>query len=175
MRRLINALLELSRVGSRGKDFEATDCEAVYDRTLVNLQELVEDSGALVTHDRLPTVMGDETQLGQLFQNLIANAIKFRSDEQLTVHVGAERRNGHWEFCVRDNGIGFDPQYAERIFVVFQRLHGKGDRPGTGIGLSICKKIVELHGGRIWVKSFPDEGATFYFTLPVNEEKSSHE
>lgn len=175
MRRLINALLELSRVGTRTKDFEVTDCEAVYDRTLVNLQELVEESGALVTHDRLPTVMGDETQLGQLFQNLIANAIKFRSDEPLTVHIGAERRNGHWEFCVRDNGIGIDPEYAERIFVVFQRLHGKGDRPGTGIGLSICKKIVELHGGRIWVKSLPDEGATFYFTLPVNEEKSSHE
>ncbi len=175
MRRLINALLELSRVGTRGKDFEATDCEAIYDRTLVNLQGLVEESGALVTHDRLPTVMGDVTQLGQLFQNLIANAIKFRGDEQLTVHVGAEQRNGHWEFCVRDNGIGIDPEYAERIFVVFQRLHGKGDRPGTGIGLSICKKIVELHGGRIWVKSLPDEGATFYFTLPVNEEKSSHE
>lgn len=175
MRSLINALLELSRVGARGKDFEATDCDAVCDRTLVNLETLVEDSGALVTRDRLPTVMGDETQLGQLFQNLIANAIKFRGDEQLTVHVGAEQRNGHWEFCVRDNGIGIDPEYAERIFVVFQRLHGKGDRPGTGIGLSICKKIVELHGGRIWVKSLPDEGAAFYFTLPVNEEKSSHE
>ena len=175
MRRLINALLELSRVGMRGKDFEATDCEAIYDRTLVNLQGLVEESGAVVTHDRLPTVMGDVTQLGQLFQNLIANAIKFRGDEQLTVHVGAEQRNGHWEFCVRDNGIGIDPEYAERIFVVFQALHGKGDRPGTGIGLSICKKIVELHGGRIWVKSQPDEGAAFYFTLPLNEEKSSHE
>ena len=175
MRRLINALLELSRVGTRGKDFEATDCEAIYDRTLVNLQGLVKESGALVTHDRLPTVMGDVTQLGQLFQNLIANAIKFRGDEQLTVHVGAEQRNGHWEFCVRDNGIGIDPEYAERIFVVFQRLHGKGDRPGTGIGLSICKKIVELHSGRIWVKSQPDEGAAFYFTLPLNEEKSSHE
>ena len=175
MRRLINALLELSRVGTRGKDFEATDCDAIYDRTLVNLQGLVEESGAVVTHDRLPTVMGDVTQLGQLFQNLIANAIKFRGDEQLTVHVGAEQRNGHWEFCVRDNGIGIDPEYAERIFVVFQRLHGKGDRPGTGIGLSICKKIVELHGGRIWVKSQPDEGAAFYFTLPLNEEKSSHE
>ena len=175
MRRLINALLELSRVGTRGKDFEATDCDAIYDRTLVNLQGLVEESGAVVTHDRLPTVMGDVTQLGQLFQNLIANAIKFRGDEQLTVHVGAEQRNGHWEFCVRDNGIGIDPEYAERIFVVFQRLHGKGDRPGTGIGLSICKKIVELHGGRIWVKSQPDEGAAFYFTLPLNKEKSSHE
>ena len=175
MRRLINALLELSRVGTRGKDFEATDCEAIYDRTLVNLQGLVEESGAVVTHDRLPTVLGDGTQLGQLFQNLIANAIKFRGDEQLTVHFGAEQRNGHWEFCVRDNGIGIDPEYAERIFVVFQRLHGKGDRPGTGIGLSICKKIVELHGGRIWVKSQPDEGAAFYFTLPLNEEKSSHE
>jgi PAS domain S-box-containing protein len=176
MRRLINDLLELSRVGTRGKDFQATDCEAIYDRTLVNLQALVDDSDALVTHDRLPTVIGDGTQLGQLFQNLIGNAIKFRrDDEQLTVHVGAERQDGNWVISVRDNGIGIDPQYAERIFVVFQRLHGKGDRSGTGIGLAVCKKIVERHGGRIWVTSLPDEGSTFYFTLPVNEENSSHE
>ncbi len=175
MRRLINDLLALSRVGTRAKDFEATDCEAVYDRTLVNLQALVEDNEALVTHDRLPTVMGDRTQLGQLFQNLIANAIKFRSDEPLTVHVGAEQQDGHWLFSVRDNGIGIDPEYAERIFVVFQRLHGKGDRPGTGIGLAVCKKIVERHGGRIWVTSLPDEGSTFFFTMPINEEINSHE
>ncbi len=176
MRRLINDLLELSRVGTRGKDFQTTDCEAMYDRALVNLQALVEDSGALVTHDRLPTVMGDGTQLGQLFQNLIGNAIKFRrDDEQLTVHVGAERQDGNWVISVRDNGIGIDPQYAERIFVVFQRLHGKGHRPGTGIGLAVCKKIVERHGGRIWVTSLPNEGSTFNFTLPINEEKSSHE
>ena len=129
-----------------------------------------------MTHDRLPTVMGDRTHLGQLFQNLIGNAIKFRRDnEQLTVHVGAERRDGNWVISVCDNGIGIDPQYAERIFVVFQRLHGKGHRPGTGIGLAICKKIVERHGGRIWVTSLPDEGSTFHFTLPVYEEKSSHE
>ena len=153
MRCLINDLLALSRVGTRGKDFEATDCDAVYERTLINLQALVEDNSAVVTHDQLPTVMGDRTQLGQLFQNLIGNAIKFRGDDPLTVHVGVERHNGHWEFSVRDNGIGIDPQYAERIFVVFQRLHGKGDRPGTGIGLAVCKKIVERHGGRIWVAS----------------------
>ena len=171
MRRLINDLLQLSRVGTRAKEFAATDCEAVYDRALLNLQAAVEDSGALVTHDQLPTVLGDRTQLGQLFQNLIGNAIKFRGDEQPTVHVGVERKNGQWEFGVRDNGIGIDPEYAERIFVVFQRLHDKGHHPGTGIGLAVCKKIVERHGGRIWVASQPDEGATFYFTLPVNEEK----
>ena len=170
MRRLINDLLELSRVGTRTKDFKATDCEAVYNRTLLNLQGLVEESGALVTRDPLPTVMGDETQLGQLFQNLIANAIKFRGDDQLAVHVGAERKDGQWVFGVRDNGIGIDPKYAERIFVVFQRLHDKGHTPGTGIGLAVCKKIVERHGGRIWVESVPDEGATFYFTVPVNGE-----
>jgi light-regulated signal transduction histidine kinase (bacteriophytochrome) len=176
MRRLINDLLELSRVGTRGKEFVTTDCQAIYDRTLVNLQALVDDSSALVTHDPLPTVMGDGTQLGQLFQNLIANAIKFRrDDEQLTVHVGAEQRDGSWVISVRDNGIGIDPQYAERIFVVFQRLHDKGDRPGTGIGLAVCKKIVERHGGKIWVESLPGEGSTFYFTLPVNEEISNHE
>ncbi|NIM49168.1 MAG: PAS domain S-box protein [Gemmatimonadales bacterium] len=176
MRRLINDLLEFSRVGTHGKDFETTDCEAIYERTLVDLGGLVEDSGALVTHDRLPTVMGDGTQLGQLFQNLIVNAIKFRrDDEQLTIHVGVERQDGNWVIGVRDNGIGIDPQYAERIFIVFQRLHGKGHRAGTGIGLAICKKIVERHGGRIWVESLPGEGSTFYFTLPVNEENSSHE
>ena len=111
--------------------------------------------------------MADERQLGQLFQNLIANAIKFHGEESPRVHVSAERRPGDWLFSVRDNGIGMDPQYAERIFVIFQRLHDREEYPGTGIGLSICKKIVERHGGKIWVVSESGQGATFHFTLPI--------
>ncbi len=172
MRRLINDLLEYSRVGTRGKDFEPTDCETVLEGTLTDLQTLIEDSGAVVTRDPLPTLMADATQLGQLFQNLIANATKFRSSETLKVHVGVERKNGAWLFSVRDNGIGIEPDYWQRIFIVFQRVHGAEDYPGTGIGLAICKKIVERHSGRIWVESQPGDGATFYFTIPISGDES---
>jgi PAS domain S-box-containing protein len=163
---LINDLLAYSRVGTRAHPFEPINCETILQEALDNLKVTMEESGAVVTHDSLPTVMADSSQLGQLFQNLIGNAIKFRGNERPRIHVSANR-NGHgWTFSVRDNGIGIAPEYTERIFIIFQRLHGRQQYPGTGIGLAICKKIVERHGGRIWVESTPEKGATFYFTLP---------
>ena len=173
MQELINDLLAYSRVGSRDKEFEPTDCEAVFERTPSDLRIVAAESGAVVTHDPLPTVMADASQMGQLLQNLISNAIKYRSEQPPKVHVAAERHPGEWRFSVSDNGIGIDPKYAERIFVIFQRLHTKGEYPGTGIGLAVCKKIVERHGGRIWVESAPGEGSTFYFTIPTKEESES--
>ena len=122
-----------------------------------------------MTHDPLPTVMADERQILHLLQNLLSNAIKFRGPEPPRVHLSAERRDSDWLFSVRDNGIGIDPQYAERIFVIFQRLHTNAEYPGTGIGLSLCKKIVERHGGRIWMESQLGQGATFFFTLPARD------
>jgi light-regulated signal transduction histidine kinase (bacteriophytochrome) len=169
MQKLINDLLAYSRVGTRGKPFEHTDIADVLGQALANLRMALEEHAALVTHDDLPVVAGDASQLVQLFQNLISNAVKFRGEAPPRVHVSARDAGREWEFTVRDNGIGFDPQFAERIFVIFQRLHTKAEYPGTGIGLAICKKIVERHGGRIWVESRPGEGATFYFTLPKRE------
>jgi len=167
MQRMINALLTYSRVATRGKRFELTDCEVVLDQVLANLQMAIEESGAVVAHDPLPTIMADASQLLQLFQNLISNAIKFRSDKPLQVHIGAERKGFDWLFSVRDNGIGIAPEFFQRIFIIFQRLHGREQYPGTGIGLAICKRIVERHGGRIWVESEPGKGAIFYFTIPT--------
>jgi len=143
------------------------DCEAVLDQVLANLQVAIEESGAEVTHDALPTIMADGSQLAQLFQNLIANAIKFRSDKSLKIHISAERKGADWLFSVRDNGMGIAPEFFQRIFIIFQRLHRKPEYSGTGIGLAICKKIVERHGGRIWVESELGKGATFYFTIPT--------
>ncbi|MBV9864201.1 MAG: CHASE3 domain-containing protein [Abitibacteriaceae bacterium] len=168
MQRLINDLLAYSRVGTKGKELKPTDCQAVLNRAINNLQGAIADNGATVTHESLPTVMGDEVQLGQLFQNLIGNAIKFHGEAPPEVHIQAridENDAEKWLFTVRDNGIGIDPQYGERIFVIFQRLHSKTDYPGTGIGLAICKKIVERHGGSIWIESTVGQGTTFFFTL----------
>lgn len=167
MQWLINDLLAYSRVTVQDKVFEEVDCNGVLEEVLSDLRVAVEESRAVVTHDSLPTVMADRVQLGQLFQNLIGNAIKFHGEEPPRVHVSAERQPDEWLFSVRDNGVGLDPEYAERIFVIFQRLHNRGEYPGTGIGLAICKKIVERHGGRIWVVSQTGQGATFHFTLPI--------
>ncbi len=167
MQALINALLSYSRVGTQGKALEPTDCEKILDDTLQALKNAIADSGAQISRAALPTVMADATQLGQLFQNLIANAIKFRNHHAPVVRISAERKGAEWAFTVADNGIGFEPEYADRVFVMFQRLHGKDAYPGTGIGLAVCKKIVERHGGKIWVESKPGEGASFHFTLPA--------
>jgi PAS domain S-box-containing protein len=165
MQGLIQDLLAYSRVGTRGRRFAPCDTRRVLERALANLRTAIQESGAVLTHDSLPTVTGDEAQLVQLFQNLIANAIKFRGDRKPEIQVGARPEDGRWRFSVKDNGIGIEPQYIERIFVIFQRLHGREKYPGTGIGLAICKRIVERHGGRIWVESQPGQGSVFYFTI----------
>jgi signal transduction histidine kinase len=165
MQSLIEDLLAYSRVGTQGRRFAPTDCEKVFERAVGNLGRAVADSGATVTHDPLPTVLADVTQLVQVFQNLIGNAIKFRGAEPPRIHVAARSQDGQWLFSVQDNGMGVEPQYAQRIFVLFQRLHPRDKYPGTGIGLSVCQRIIERHGGRIWVESKPGEGSTFHFTL----------
>ena len=168
MQTLINDLLIFSRVGTRGKPFETTNCEDVLEQALTHLEVAIEDSGAVVTHDSLPNVMGDSTQLTQLLRNLIGNAIKFCSEELPCIHVSAKRSESGYIFSVADNGIGIETEYYDRIFVIFQRLHGREKYTGTGIGLAVCKKIVERHGGRIWVESEPGKGTVFYFTMPVS-------
>ena len=173
MQQLINALLDYSRVGTRAKPLEPTDCEAVFSNAIANLGAAIKETEAVVTHDHLPTVTADATQMVQVFQNLLGNSIKFHSEKRPEIHVGAHRNGSEWIFSVRDNGIGIDPKYFERIFIIFQRLHGRNDYPGTGIGLALCKKIVERHKGRIWVESESGKGATFYFTIPMGGEEKS--
>jgi signal transduction histidine kinase/tRNA A-37 threonylcarbamoyl transferase component Bud32 len=167
MQGLINDLLLYSRVGTQGKPLRPTCCEMVFDKAVANLQVAVAESGAVVTRESLPRVRGDETQLVQLFQNLIGNAIKFRRSAAPRVVVSARFQVSEWLFCVRDNGIGIDPRHAERVFAIFQRLHPHTEYPGNGIGLAVCKRVVERHGGRIWVESEPGVGSDFYFTLRV--------
>jgi len=169
MQRLINDLLAYSRVGSRGKPFEAVDFDRVLQDVLGDLRVAIEESGASITHDEMPTVQADSTQLHQLLLNLLGNAIKFRGAQKPAIHVGARRQKDEWLLSVRDNGIGIPPEFFERIFVVFQRLHTREEYPGTGIGLAVCKRIVERHHGRIWVESEPGKGSTFWFTIPANQ------
>jgi PAS domain S-box-containing protein len=166
MKQLIEDLLAYSRVGTRGREFKRVRLEAVLERARINLRAALEESGAVVTHAALPEVDGDELQLAQLLQNLISNAIKFRGTASPKVHVHSIEKENEFELAVEDNGIGIEPQYFERIFMVFQRLHDKGQYPGTGIGLAICKKVVDRHGGRMWVESTPGAGSRFLFTLP---------
>lgn len=167
MHALIQDLLAYSRVDLRGQPFETVAAENILQAALNNLKVAIEESGAKVTHEPLPPVRGDAVQLIQVFQNLIGNAIKFRGQKPVEVEVEVHRQNSEWFFSVRDNGIGIEPRYFDRLFVIFQRLHTRQEYPGTGMGLAICKKIVERHGGRIWVESSPGKGAGFFFSLPV--------
>jgi PAS domain S-box-containing protein len=167
MQHLINDLLAYSRVTMKGREFKPVEAQAALGQVLANLTPAIEESQARVTYGPLPTIMADATQMQQLFQNLISNAIKFRREEPLCVHVSAEQGAGEWLFSVRDNGIGIETRYLERIFVIFQRLHSASDIPGTGIGLAICRRIVERHGGRLWVTSEPGKGSDFHFTIPA--------
>jgi PAS domain S-box-containing protein len=172
MHLLIKDLLIYSQVDTRGQVFEPTDCSIALESAVRSLRSAIDETHAEVTYDPLPAVMADASQLSRLFQNLVSNAIKFCDRRPVKVHISAERKGDEWIFAVRDNGIGIDPEQAERIFVIFQRLHSREEYPGTGIGLAICKRIIERHGGRIWVKSEPGKGATFYFTLPVLGESA---
>jgi len=172
MQELIQDLLTYARVDTKGRAFTPTDVNRVLNRALLNLQVAIAEAQAQITHDPLPSLLADEVQLTQLFQNLISNAIKFRSERPPAIHVSAREENGGWHFVVRDNGIGVPVEHSERIFVIFQRLHGRGKYPGTGIGLSLCKKIVERHGGRIWVESQVGQGTEFHFTISGTGSRS---
>ena len=172
MQRLIRDLLTYSRAGTNRTALREISTKNVLKEVLENLRAAIEESGAVVTHDQLPAITTDRTQLVQVFQNLIGNAIKYHGAEVPHVHVSAMNNGANeWIFSVRDNGLGIDPQYFERIFIIFQRLHGPTEFKGTGIGLAICKKVLEGLGGRIWVESQPKNGSTFYFTLPESDGK----
>jgi signal transduction histidine kinase len=172
MQRLVTDLLAFSRVGTQGLDFEPSDLKAALDAALAGLKVSIQEAGAKITSDPLPHLCIDATQIALVFQNLIGNAIKFRGGAPPEIHVGAVHQLGRWLISVRDNGIGLDPKYAERIFLIFQRLHTRRSYPGTGIGLAICKRVVERHGGNIWVESQPGQGSTFYFFIPDGMDQS---
>ncbi len=167
MQALINDLLQYSRIGRKEAPLKDVSMEDALAAATQNLKAAIDETGATITHDPLPEVRGDLAQLTRLFQNLLGNAMKFRGEQPPVIHTGVERKRAEWQFSVRDNGVGFDPKYADRIFLLFQRLHGRERYRGTGIGLAVCKKIVERHGGRIWAASEPGRGSTFYFTIPI--------
>jgi light-regulated signal transduction histidine kinase (bacteriophytochrome) len=172
MQRLINDLLTYSRISTQGKPSEPIDSHSVLGEALRNLAATIEENRAVITNEDLPTVRADESQLMLVFQNLIANAIKFRGEEIPQIHISVREQGHEWLFSIKDNGIGIDPRYSERLFVIFQRLHTKEEYPGTGIGLAVCKRIVERHGGRIWFESELGKGTTFFFTIPKQERKT---
>lgn len=175
MQTLIDDVLAYSKVDIQGIEWELTNVGTSLEQALGNLRGRIADTATEITFDAMPTIVADGTQLMQLFQNLIGNAIKFRKPDELPrVHIGVERQEENWLFSVQDNGIGLDPQFADRIFVIFQRLHTRDEYPGSGMGLAICKKIVECHRGQIWVESTPEQGATFYFTIPVGGRDRNH-
>ena len=171
MQKLINDLLSYSLVSTRQKPVKPTDCNSVLGQVIANLSLTLEQNNDIITNDDLPTVMADESQMQELFKNLVGNAIKFRSEHAPRVHISAKQNGNKWLFSVQDNGLGIDPQYKDKIFLIFQRLHSKEEYPGTGIGLAICKRIVEHHGGKIWFDSDVGKGSTFYFTLPVKRKE----
>ncbi|MBD3224088.1 MAG: hypothetical protein GF313_05125 [Caldithrix sp.] len=170
MKILINDLLSYSRVGTRGKSFETADCNVLLGEAIKILQPRIEDTHAVVFNDELPRIKADGDQMVRVFRNLIENGLKYRGEQRPHIQISLKQNGSYWQFAVKDNGIGIDPQYADRIFIIFQRLHEKEHYTGTGIGLAICKKIVERHGGAIWVKSELGSGSTFYFTIPQHKE-----
>ena len=167
MQSLINDLLAYSVVDTRLEPFEKINTEKIFQHAMKNLHLAIEESSAEIICDPLPQVWANPVQLTQLFQNLIGNSVKFRREKHPRIHISVQHKDNEWLFSIQDNGIGLDEQYAKRIFEIFQRLHTRDEYPGTGIGLAICKKIIERHGGRIWVKSILGEGSTFYFTIPI--------
>lgn len=173
MQSLISDLLTFSRLGRHGIQLQDVDCRAIVDLAKKNLEVAMQESDTQIVYDSLPTVIADRSQLLQLFQNLIGNAIKFHGPEPPVIRVSAERKVKEWVFAVADNGIGIAPEHVEVVFVIFKRLHTRAEYPGSGVGLAICKKIVEQHGGRIWVESEPGKGSTFQFTLPVKQARSN--
>ena len=163
---LIQSLLAYSRIGRDEPEFAEINSEEILCLAISNLQRVIEETRATVTYDPLPYVVANPSQLVQLFQNLLSNAIKFRGDKPPMIHVGVARLENAWQYSVRDNGIGIEPPYFDRIFLLFQRIKGRANYPGTGIGLANCRRIIEHHGGRIWVESNPGSGSTFFFTIP---------
>jgi PAS domain S-box-containing protein len=173
MNTLINDLLSYSRLDTHRKDFDDTDCEEVYKTAIKNLEIRIAETNAKVTTDVLPTLVADQGQLVQLFQNLIGNSLKFIKDRKPDIHIIAKQKNAYWVFGIKDNGIGIESKYQEQIFKIFQRLHSRAEYGGTGIGLAVCKKIVDRHGGSIWVESEPGIGTTFYFSIPTRCQKNN--
>lgn len=167
MKRLIEDLLIYSRAGKRESETRSIESSQALDEALDNLHAAILEGGAQISSDQLPAVVADRSWLVQVFQNLVGNAIKYRGDHPPAIHIFARKTQTEWIFAVADNGIGIAPEYHDRIFVIFQRLHGRGEYEGTGIGLAICKRILQQQGGRIWVESEPGRGSTFYFSLPL--------
>ncbi|MGH1363324.1 MAG: CHASE domain-containing protein [Calditrichia bacterium] len=170
MKTLINALLTFSRVSKEEAPFEPVECLTMINNVKINLKRVIEENQAAITHDALPTVNANASLLGMVFQNLISNGIKFCRGRKPEIHIGVEEQGRSWRFSVRDNGIGIDPQFAQKIFVIFQRLHTRSEFPGAGIGLSICKRIIQRHDGKIWLETQPGKGSIFYFTIPREGE-----
>ena len=176
MQQMIQDLLTYSRVQTQVHEFVLIDSNTSLDLALSDLQVATREHNAVITNDPLPSIYADQEQITKMFQNLIGNAIKFHKPGVTpNVHISAKQDKNNWIFSVSDNGIGIDPQYADRIFKIFQRLHTRDEYPGTGIGLAICKRIAEQHGGTIWIESVPGSGSTFYFTIPKRKKETNHE